>query len=395
MPDLIISPVGTSILTNGASEEEREILRRTANMREDELSENARQRIDKIVEDRRSETSHTKRYEDYKRFSAELNGIFSYKFPDNLNHYILIVTDTYQGRKSAELIKEILQRYTFNVLVPELNNLSTKSSEEFESGLHDLMGYLSNTIRDYKAQKFDIIFNLTGGFKSLIGYLNVTAMVLQADKVVYIFETSNELITIPRIPLKLDKEIVWENIKLMALLSLEDGRKSFSVSELNNAGILTDNIYEALFQTIGSEEDRIISLSPYGYLIWNEMADEVYEGLLDLPYIEYTKRFKESFEKCASNENFKKAVNEGLYRIAAIFIEKGFDTSHLKTDSALQYEKFKGGIGHIRMSGRPNSYRAVCIPLEDRLLMIDCGLHDLNKKYQEMTEREALEKFNR
>lgn len=57
-------------------------------------------------------------------------------------------------------------------------------------------------MQSYREQGWFVVFNLTGGFKSLNGYLQTLAMTL-ADRYVFIFEGAPELMEIPWLPVRL------------------------------------------------------------------------------------------------------------------------------------------------------------------------------------------------
>src|SRR5699024_7664299 len=111
--------------------------------------------------------------------------------------HFLLATDTYQGKLTAELLKEFLSRkvQSAQVIVPK--NLNTKTKEDFKAGIRDLLKWCEDVLPGYKDAGYEIIFNLTGGFKSLQGYLNTIGM-FYADSISYIFEGADELISIPK-----------------------------------------------------------------------------------------------------------------------------------------------------------------------------------------------------
>jgi len=71
--------------------------------------------------------------------------------------------------------------------------------------------FIEDNLIGYKRNGYRVIFNLTGGFKSVQGFLQSIAS-LYADEAVYVFETASELLRAPRMPLRLDMNVVKENI---------------------------------------------------------------------------------------------------------------------------------------------------------------------------------------
>jgi hypothetical protein len=78
--------------------------------------------------------------------------------------------------------------------------------EEFERGLTDGVKELSEILEGFRRGGYQIIFNLTGGYKSVNSFLQTMAT-LWAQKSIYIFEGSQEVLEIPQLPLKLDQQV--------------------------------------------------------------------------------------------------------------------------------------------------------------------------------------------
>ena len=114
----VVSTVGTSILTNlidGRNPAEatwRNMLGRSANLKQDELAPETKTVIDTLA-NRALEKLLEDNVQINRRISAELNGIYGIyagRLPHNSSdqHY-LICTDTAQGQKTGELIQNFLK----------------------------------------------------------------------------------------------------------------------------------------------------------------------------------------------------------------------------------------------------------------------------------------------
>jgi putative CRISPR-associated protein (TIGR02619 family) len=192
---LLISTCGTSLLTNGASTGEREWLTEIAN--------------DVVVDDPRLGTIIEARRERFvdadgptrRNMSAELNGIMAaldrYK-PKHAFH-VLVHTDTALGKATAEVVQAALGNQSSRV---SAGGLRTNSLASFRAALGDLTKQLYELVSAYRNKGWFIVFNLTGGFKSLNGYLQTLAT-LTADRCVFLFEGAAELMEIPRLPVRL------------------------------------------------------------------------------------------------------------------------------------------------------------------------------------------------
>ncbi|MFP4600087.1 MAG: hypothetical protein ACLFVJ_17650 [Persicimonas sp.] len=192
---LLVSTCGTSLLTNGASDADRRWLTQIANDIEVDSP-----RLTSFVDERRDRLK-TADEPMRRKMSAELNGIGAvldhYK-PNQLFH-LLVHTDTALGKATADLIQEALGRRT---LLVSAGGLRTNDLASFRTALADLTKQLDALGQSYRAQGWFVVFNLTGGFKSLNGYLQTLAMI-SADRCVFLFEGAPELMEIPRLPVRL------------------------------------------------------------------------------------------------------------------------------------------------------------------------------------------------
>lgn len=194
---LLLSTCGTSLLTNEALPEDRAWLTKIANDVDVDVA-----RLMSIVGTRR-EALKTADEPTRRRMSAELNGIRAvldrYK-PKQVFH-LLVHTDTAPGRATADLVQEALGNQTSLV---SAGGLRTNDLASFRVALADLTRQLDALVRSYREQGWFVVFNLTGGFKSLNGYLQTLAMI-SADRCVFLFEGAPELMEIPRLPVRLSE----------------------------------------------------------------------------------------------------------------------------------------------------------------------------------------------
>lgn len=192
---LLVSTCGTSLLTNGAIDADRRWLTQIANEIEVDSS-----RLGSLIDERR-ERLKTADEPTRRKMSAELNGIgavFDRYKPKQLFH-LLVHTDTAPGKATADLVQEALGNQTSLV---SAGGLRTNDLGSFRAALADLTKQLDELVRSYREKGWFVVFNLTGGFKSLNGYLQTLAMI-SADRCVFLFEGAPELMEIPRLPVRL------------------------------------------------------------------------------------------------------------------------------------------------------------------------------------------------
>jgi putative CRISPR-associated protein (TIGR02619 family) len=193
---LLLTTCGTSLLTNGASKDDSAWLKKVANDVEVDAA-----RITSLVDDRRKRLN-TANELTRREMSAELNGIAAvldrYK-PRQLFH-LLVHTDTAPGKATADLLQEALGNHT---LLVSASGLRTNDLASFRTALADLTRQLDALVRSYREQGWFVVFNLTGGFKPLSGYLQTLAMI-SADRCVFLFE-GMPLMEIPQLPVRLSE----------------------------------------------------------------------------------------------------------------------------------------------------------------------------------------------
>ncbi|MCS6840622.1 MAG: hypothetical protein NZ701_07570 [Roseiflexus sp.] len=119
-PNLILSTCGTSLLTNGRSEEERRLVTKHSNVKQrNDLAPNIAQQIDNLINNVRQSTENASLH-DIARMSAELNALVqlynNQPFPKQDAH-ILLCTDTWLGEEAARIVEQYLRRQSMTSYV--------------------------------------------------------------------------------------------------------------------------------------------------------------------------------------------------------------------------------------------------------------------------------------
>ncbi len=197
---ILLSTCGTSVLTNGTDEATRGWLNKIANR--PTLPEADQRRLDMHADERRDRLAKADQKQ-RRRMSAELNGIEAvlerWK-PDGVQH-LLLHTDTVAGRIAASLIEKNLENRGQQVQLLTAAGLRTDDLPSFREALADL----TRQIEDWFAAprwNTKTVFNLTGGFKSVNAYFQALGM-LYAERCVFLFESADALMEIPRLPVRL------------------------------------------------------------------------------------------------------------------------------------------------------------------------------------------------
>lgn len=288
-PNLILSTCGTSLLTNGRSEEERRLVTRHSNVRQrGDLDSEVVRQIELLINDVRQKAENAP-LPDIARMSAELNALVqlynNQPFPKQDVH-ILLCTDTWLGEEAACIVEQYLRRQGCQqVILYRQKDLQTAELSGFQLALAEIVRWLDETLRDYQP-RYHIIFNLTGGFKSVQGFLQSLAP-FYADEVVYIFESQKELLRIPRLPVRMAAaETVRMHLAAIRRLSL-------------NLPVSSDEI-SALPETLIMRVNSDVALSPWGEVIWSQEKKEVYQERLH-PSPSERIVFSPKFERDVSN----------------------------------------------------------------------------------------------
>lgn len=358
----IITTIGTSLLTNGVSEELKKLLSETANFKEDEMEPEQISKIKDRVREIQSKLSGAD-ITAVKRMSAELNGVLTYIDPEGgetYSHYLLY-TDTFQGELAVKIVSEWLQEHgTPQAISIKLEGLSTRDRSAFAKGIDFLLGFCDNTLPELKRQNHRIIFNLVGGFKSLQAYAQTIGMIY-ADEIIYIFEgAGSKLITIPRLPIQFEIEKLKSHAATITRMAQTS--EPISSSELQD-------LPEAYLEIA----DDLAALSAWGKLAWNQNRREILGGdLLQQPGLAYEEGFRRDYKGC-QNENDRVALQETLAKVSSLWKEGGL--GKLRADRGLQYEQLARhpGIDHFR----DNLGRRVSCEVQGRHLHLrHYGSHD-------------------
>ncbi len=292
MSTVIVSPCGTSLLTNQTDDELRKLLIRTANSQESELTKEEKEIIDRHLVKRRDLILNAGLNEAQK-LSAELNGIITYYSgsPKGEQH-ILLATDTYLGTKTATIVADWLQKQELKAIPKVVKNLSTKNVESFRIAISEIVQWCAEELeQQYPRPHWKVVFNLTGGFKSVNGFLQTLAM-FYADESIYIFESGGQLLKIPRLPIQLDTEgVIGKHLQAFRRMAIL--KEELSVEECKD-------IPETLLEQI---DDRV-ALSEWGKLVWQKCWQQPYSQELRSPISEklkYSDRFQEEGNKLSKD----------------------------------------------------------------------------------------------
>ena len=308
-------------------------LNENANLSEQEYPEDEKKNLFALAEIKRKLI--TLGDENFSRWiSAELNGFIGYYKREGVlnnakqdNHY-LIHTDTYQGKITADLLVAWFEAHGIkNVHAVKIDNLNTRSASDFRKGIDNLIVWCNETLSEYRQiNGWKVIFNLVGGFKALQGYMQTLGM-FYASETIYIFESSNELLTIPQLPVDFaaqTKETLLHGDNFTVF------RKLCRLYSLSDESTLSVEECKGLPLTLLSVEDSKCSLSSWGLLIWENIWREQYSKCL-LPPL--TKRIKYSDEVIKQAEEYITSDNKRL-----VWLNERLDDLYIEVEKGIRID---------------------------------------------------------
>lgn len=308
MPVYMLICCGTSVLTHGGDENLRFQCSRLANERE--LSAEDRRWLDRLAAEtsRRLETGGL---EEARRRSAEVNSLAEYfgglpRPGGQTDTLVLLHTDSALGRAAAELLHGWLEAQGCQVRMQTEPGLSTRSLEEFQLSLSGLVRWAWDELPGYRQAGYRIVFNLTGGFKGVLAFLQVAGTFL-ADETIYLFEGSRDLLRIPRLPVRLAAEDTvrqdLEAFRRMAVL-----------------GTAPASMCQDLPETLYFRDGDQAGLTPWGEMVWKEAWEPIYEDTLQEP-LSPRIRYSEAFRKTSAKlpRNLLRTLNKNLDQLAQMF----------------------------------------------------------------------------
>jgi putative CRISPR-associated protein (TIGR02619 family) len=353
MRHLVISTVGTSLLTNEINEDKDKNykqwiseLNKTANWTKEKIESSSEyshvfSKIIKPLQERVEEKLNDSNILEIREMSAELNGIYGLydEKIDKSDTHILITTDTAQGEATSQILESFLSSEGIerkNIIPLTQPGLSLSSTAVFTESMANLIPVMLEMLQKYKDDQYQICFNLVGGFKALQGYFNTIGM-FHADKIIYIFEGSHEVVEIPKLPIAID------------IKKVEKYKVQLAMMEFGAIPSQWEEATKVPQEWVLTKEKK---LSTWGQLIWNRCKDEILsQNLLTFPRINYADSFTEDYKKIRSNQE-KIKLQETIAKVAHLLIKSNGDTASLKSDGGLLYEVYqnKGGIAHFRVT---------------------------------------------
>ena len=206
------------------------------------------------------------------RASAESNSLHRMAIGPNATIHLLH-TETEDGEVCAKALKKLLtdKKLCKTVTLHQVSGLQVTDRDEFRGeGINSLFSVLDEL--SAKAVKFgdrDIALNITGGFKAVVPYVTLFGLLYRIP-VVYIFEHSNALITLPPAAINFDFDRMAQAAEAIDLIAKE--------GELPRADFFKHidprpaHEEEDWFDSLLEEEGDRVTLSAFGHLAYRVIS---------------------------------------------------------------------------------------------------------------------------
>ena len=214
MARLLITTVGTSLLTNRDERPWEWSFRNKSDLPDTEIVDNWLVTADPV------------------KVSAEMNTLHRRTIGKS-DRISFLHSDTPEGKYCSERLGTYYAGKCREVKQCVLSALSYRDQSFAQSGLKSLISVTLQEIRRAHDLSLTPIFCATGGFKAEIAFLNILGALLNIE-VYYIHELHREEVQLPRLPLAWDTEYVTQHQDFFAWIK-EDMRKSTEVESWLNS----------------------------------------------------------------------------------------------------------------------------------------------------------------
>jgi len=192
---------------------------------------------------------------DPRRASAELNAYLGFrdyrvlKVPSEVE-INLYVTDTGIGQFAGMAIYHFLNKHPSLGGVPIRVNKPIKiegfgrGALMWDAALTDTIDKIGGAILSKRREGFHVYVNATGGYKPEVTFTVIVSMLIGADLIYYIHESSRELVVLPHVPILVDQRVleIVDKIDGLSVGVIRDNKllagTGLSLEELSRMGII-------------------------------------------------------------------------------------------------------------------------------------------------------------
>ena len=173
----------------------------------------------------------------------------------------LLISDTPQSEFCARVIQGYFNSKLNNLIknddLIKIDSLSEDGSK-FNNGLKNLLTEVNSLVHNNEYE--EIIFNITSGFKGIIPYLTLAGMCYQNARIIYLYETSPVIVSVPKLPVGFDITAWNDNRAFLRILG-----------EINDIypGVEQLPLYKE-FKNLFEIQNKKPTMSPFGEFLNDE-----------------------------------------------------------------------------------------------------------------------------
>lgn len=201
---------------------------------------------------------------DTDRLSAELSTLAGLEAKEK-DQLVLLATDTDEGERAAKIVGHIAElRFGIQSEVVRIEGLVLDDAETFkQEGLVRLVERLDEDVKEASHKGREPVLGVCGGIKSVTPYVVIYGMMRRVS-LAYIFEFTNKLLTMPRLPLSFDWEAIRATSRVLAKIRDQDIVERYQIR--NELGDYYYDV-EGLFE----EVDGLVALSAFGKMLLRDV----------------------------------------------------------------------------------------------------------------------------
>ncbi len=280
MPICVISTTGTSVFSNAHADLQTEWKSFRQNSTVDLQAIWKRDSFEglalyqRTLEYLRAEAKAKNATEIIRRASAELNSLSrilgDQRTRSDQLHFL--ATATPDGVLAARIIADFSREY-FQVetaIVHLISGLQVNDGNVFQrDGVRNLIAKIYDILHSAPEGTFTRVINPTGGFKGAIPYLTLIGMIESGVQLSYVYEQSPVLITLGRIPLQFNFEVLRSAYQALKICSEDfvDERRLKELLSLPSDKPLSDHPAWSLFDQTTQEGSVYFSVNGLGQIV--------------------------------------------------------------------------------------------------------------------------------
>lgn len=209
------------------------------------------------------------------KISAETNGLSRCGI-GKADEVILIHTETGDGEICAEAVRDLVtDAWGCDCRLVRVEGLQVRDPRKFrKEGVQNLFRSLDR-LRNERWGR-ELLLNVTGGFKAVVPFMTLYGLIHRLD-VVYLYETSSELITLPPVPVSFDFERLGAFRDAMRRLQAEQVMPLTDFEKLIPADVRQEAEW---MQALVDVEEDMVSPSGLAPLFFKELDEHAAQVLI-------------------------------------------------------------------------------------------------------------------